>query len=406
MRDYSKDIKRYRSGEMTPAERHALEREALSDPFLADALEGAELLTPEDFQADVNAVNQSVKQQTRRNYGMWRMQPWRIAAVLIILVLATFGIINLLQENETRPLAMEYAKPDSSPVIQSPMISADTVDSRPAEPIIKKQIQAEPKGKQRITGTEKSVQVPALSDAALQQAQPAETEQELNKPNEQKTLAGAEPPVVHQAPVMSLRSAETSATGTVTGRVVDDDGKPIPGVRVMVMGTNQVAVTAADGTYNITALPGQKLVFSFIGMETIEAEVKTVQMPEIKMREDVSIVSEIKVGGHSGKIITLKEFTASRPKGGFRAYLNYLEQHVQYPAEARQRKIEGRVVAEFVVEPNGAISQLKIIRGIGGGCDEELMRLIREGPRWIPAQQNKVAVRDTVLVQLRFRLPK
>lgn len=412
MRDYSKDIKRYRSGEMTPAERHALEREALSDPFLADALEGAELLTPEDFQADVNSVNQSVEQQTRRKYGIWQMQPWRIAAVLIMLVLATFGIINLLPENERRPLAMEYAKPDSSPATQSPMLSADTLENnfRPVEPIVKKQIQPGPKGKQPISGTGKSVQAPAVSDATGQQAQPNEpialAEEESENTATEKARLAVEPSAKQHAPVMSLRSAESPATGKVTGRVVDEDGKPIPGVRVMVMGTNQVAVTAADGTYKITALPGQKLVFSFIGMETTEAEVKTVQMPDIKMREDVSIISDIEVGGYYGRQSASNEFTAARPEGGLRSYRDYLEQHVQYPAEARQRKIEGRVVAEFIVEPDGAISQMKIIRGIGGGCDEELMRLIQGGPRWIPAQENKVAVRDTVLVQYRFRLLK
>ncbi len=57
MADVRDDIERYRKGELTPAQMHALEKKALSDPFLADALEGAESISPEDFAKDVSDIN-------------------------------------------------------------------------------------------------------------------------------------------------------------------------------------------------------------------------------------------------------------------------------------------------------------------------------------------------------------
>ncbi len=71
---------------------------------------------------------------------------------------------------------------------------------------------------------------------------------------------------------------------------------------------------------------------------------------------------------------------------------------------ARESGIQGTVYATFVVEPDGRITNVGILRGIGGGCDEEAIRVIRNMPRWKPGKQRSKAVRVQFNMPIRFVL--
>jgi protein TonB len=68
--------------------------------------------------------------------------------------------------------------------------------------------------------------------------------------------------------------------------------------------------------------------------------------------------------------------------------MKFIAENVKYPAMAREAGISGNVFVSFVVNRNGEISNVKILRGIGGGCDEEAIRVVRLMPSWIPGKQN------------------
>jgi periplasmic protein TonB len=84
--------------------------------------------------------------------------------------------------------------------------------------------------------------------------------------------------------------------------------------------------------------------------------------------------------------------------------LEYIYSKVKYPAMARQNGIEGTVVASFVVEKDGSISGLKIVREIGGGCGNEILRIVKDMPDWIPGEQRKRKVRVQFNLPVNFRL--
>jgi TonB family protein len=79
--------------------------------------------------------------------------------------------------------------------------------------------------------------------------------------------------------------------------------------------------------------------------------------------------------------------------------LNYIAKNVKYPPVARENGIEGRVYVTFVVDKLGNIKDARILKGIGGGCDEEALRVINLMPQWIPGKQ------DGVPVQVQYNLP-
>ncbi|MDD2527355.1 MAG: energy transducer TonB [Lentimicrobiaceae bacterium] len=85
--------------------------------------------------------------------------------------------------------------------------------------------------------------------------------------------------------------------------------------------------------------------------------------------------------------------------GGDNARFVYLAQNITYPEAARIQKTEGTVYISFVVEKDGSISNAKILRGIGNGCDEEVIRIINNMPTWKPG------MKDDKPVRARFNMP-
>lgn len=85
--------------------------------------------------------------------------------------------------------------------------------------------------------------------------------------------------------------------------------------------------------------------------------------------------------------------------GGIRELYKYLGENLQYPEAAANKGVQGKVYVNFVVRKTGELTDLKILQGIGGGCDKEVIRLVESMPTWIPGKQNGE------LVNVRYTLP-
>lgn len=90
--------------------------------------------------------------------------------------------------------------------------------------------------------------------------------------------------------------------------------------------------------------------------------------------------------------------------GGEQKMMEYIAKNIKYPQIARESGIQGRVFVGFVVEPDGSVSNVKIMRGIGGGCDEEAMRVVKAMPKWKPGKQRGKAVRVSYTLPVMFKL--
>lgn len=84
--------------------------------------------------------------------------------------------------------------------------------------------------------------------------------------------------------------------------------------------------------------------------------------------------------------------------------LEFIYQNLRYPALARENGVEGTVVVSFIVEKNGKITEPKIVREIGGGCGDEVMRVVNLMPTWIPGKQRGEVVRVQYNLPVRFKL--
>lgn len=91
-------------------------------------------------------------------------------------------------------------------------------------------------------------------------------------------------------------------------------------------------------------------------------------------------------------------------KGGMEAWYTYLNKNLKYPSQAKRIGIEGMVIVRFVVNTDGSIQDIELVRSIGGGCDEMTKQVIENSPNWVPGKMSGRAVRSRMTMPIRFRL--
>ena len=94
----------------------------------------------------------------------------------------------------------------------------------------------------------------------------------------------------------------------------------------------------------------------------------------------------------------------TQPVGGNQAFFDWVEKNQQYPLLARQRKIEGKVMVEFVVQTDGSLTDARVIRKMGSGLDEEAIRLIKASPKWEPASFQGKPIKQKMVLPVLFQL--
>lgn len=167
--------------------------------------------------------------------------------------------------------------------------------------------------------------------------------------------------------------------------------------------------------------PPVKTVIKFLPPKVTEQEVpEEEEMPtieEIKANDtgaetiegDADVVFEgppVEVPGDGGG--EPEEFTIVEQmpefEGGDAAMLKYLANNIEYPRKAIRTNIEGTVMVSFLIDTDGSIKQVEVVRGIGMGCDEEAVRVVSSMPGWKPGKQNGQAVRVRRIIPIKFKL--
>jgi periplasmic protein TonB len=91
---------------------------------------------------------------------------------------------------------------------------------------------------------------------------------------------------------------------------------------------------------------------------------------------------------------------------GEAALLKYLSENIKYPALARENGIEGKVILSFIISKIGSIEDIKVLRGIGAGCDEEAIKVIKKMPIWLPGKIKGKPVKVKFTLPIWYHLSK
>jgi protein TonB len=152
-------------------------------------------------------------------------------------------------------------------------------------------------------------------------------------------------------------------------------------------------------------------IISVENIEEIEEEIN-IDL-DIEMTEDLAIeqvieqVIESDIGDveeeDTEEIFVIVE-DAPMPIGGMAAFYKYVNENIKYPKQALILKLEGRVFIQFVVGKEGSLTDVTVIRGIGGGCDQEAMRVVKGAPRWKPGKQRGKPVKVKMVLPITFKI--
>ena len=234
-------------------------------------------------------------------------------------------------------------------------------------------------------------------------AEQVETESQAVVEKAKADVAGVETAAEQQPTEKQEVTDEQGKNVSVKGVVLQkEDGNPIVGVAVTVRGTKVGAVTDVDGKFHIDNVP----VGSWIDVFMIDCEIGSLQVTEQNASNLHFVIAYD--GPSSSKSPGSDAFDVVEEMpvypGGMPAMMDFFYKNMKYPKEAFDAKQEGRVIAQFVVEKDGSITDAHIVKSVSPALDAEALRIVNAMPNWTPGRQNGKPVRVKYTVPLSFKL--
>ena len=138
-------------------------------------------------------------------------------------------------------------------------------------------------------------------------------------------------------------------------------------------------------------------------LQTVNAGTETVEGIDSVVYEGQMVIQEPEPQPEKEQVFQFVEQPPTFP-GGEKAMFKHIRKSLSYPTAAKDAGIEGTVIVRFVIASDGSITDISIIRGIGGGCDEASIDVIKSMPKWNPGKQNGRLVNVSYNLPIRFQI--
>jgi CarboxypepD_reg-like domain/Gram-negative bacterial TonB protein C-terminal len=397
------DFERYYSGAMPVNEMHELERAALEDPFLADALEGYTYSS--SFENDVAELKERLKEKKRKKSvitisSFTRSGWWRIAALFIIIGVAGYFFYRMNYKSKENSIAKKELTPivqhkeatrntDTSAItndvaFENQAISRDEENKKNTLSALKPTIQ-----KQINTGS-KSIKIPPSPSAERS------SHQEFDSVQFNMTTASNDSKAL---PKYSLK-----------GKVTNENGKPL--VFAMIENKNEIAVTDTTGRFLLASTDSNaNATVSASGYSSKKVALQKDKESVIAMNENSASLDEVVVSGYgqtkkskmtseskqlngnvSGIEITTQEIASSANSDKFD---EYMKENLQPVYDENNNRLTGDVLLSFTINKKGRPRNIKVVKSSCKKCETEAMTLLENGPGWIVEKSKQ----KTVLVK-------
>lgn len=434
----AEDIRRYLKGQMSAEEMHAIEIAALDDPFLADAIEGYQGALAGGDEAAINAGLSKVNKQLQERIkqppkvsSIAQNRWWNIAAAALILVVAGIAFYNnrMNSGNDKTTLAVkEKSTNDSSDLAKaeekpaSPTTQSDTqsttiksnndsivAPAAPSSDVVSTPLSARSSNESVSKPVDKKESDTSRKASGQKDELDAQQNQRLEKQKVEAITSAADNNVREkQSGAVASTPAErlhqlASRQNNFSGRVVDQDNKPLASASVTIVQNNTSATTDENGSFSLPATDSVvEVQVGMIGYET----------RKFRLRDDLSSNKLVlEAGGHLEEVVVVgygrkrkqpgRESTAEGngagtlkkpetkatvkvqgavPLIGWVEYQKYLDKNKRPPSS--NPLLIGEVVVSFQVRRTGMLSDFKVEKSLAKDHDAEAVRLIREGPRW------------------------
>ncbi|HEX6191407.1 MAG TPA: carboxypeptidase-like regulatory domain-containing protein [Chitinophagaceae bacterium] len=444
------DIERYHQGLLSPKERHALEKAALDDPFLADALDGY-AYAGANTTADLDSLQQRLENRisNKQNSKVIALSerkktsyPWlRVAAMVIVLAGAGLLVYQLGLNKKDQDIAMttqaekQQVSVDTNTV--NTTVTSDSVTQKPTLELTNTNVQPQTPANSDVGSTTFPAQtIPAdtiqsslaqtdnLAERKIETAPSAREDKETKAPARDEvtvTAAGAAKPRrlandqenVQQGKKETDRSRmgnsgiDTDAqkgfanskraennynlinANTFRGRVTDNNNNPVPFANVTNVEDNVGTYADARGYFNLTS-PDSTLNVQVksLGFNVYSAQLRNnVPNNQVVLQEDKSL-NEVVISNKKPNAstrakdanMTLEE---AEPEDGWDNYDTYLANNLVVSDDYKYKKSSTNdVKVSFEVNKFGEPVNFKIVKSLCTRCDQEAIRLVKEGPKW------------------------
>jgi hypothetical protein len=415
------DIARYHRGEMSAAESHALEKAALDDPFLSDAIEGyAYSKAPEqELSALRSALAEKTQKQRTGVFFMSRSKrntALKIAAMFILLAGLGLLIVKSSLNDKTNDLATiptEKKATDSFPLVNTPS-QRDSIesDSGPKNIAVSNQSSANQStpttspAKPSATGTSSRYdnalagrKLPVANESDQTVLADEKKAYRLSNKDAKESKEEANLDAVAAAPEKTtLPPAVMTNAKEIKGSVTNENGQPLPYASVTVNGTRNRATTDKEGNFNIKVTDtAAMLSANAAGYEMAFVPVNNAANNVIVLKES-SALSEVVVSGQTqgrkkapAKLIV--ESGDLEPEEGWILYNEYVESKLKPIVTNTKAKQRREVSLTFDVNENGEPINITVENSQCTQCNEQAIRLLKEGPKWKKGKKGKISFR-------------
>lgn len=400
------DFHRYHSGSMSEAEMHALEKAAMEDPFLSDALDGYSFT--DTAEKDIAGLSEKIaeKRKEKKRNPLIYLRPWmKIAAILIAVIGAGLLTIKFNSSSEETLSSTEIgeskkllAKNDSA--IQHEYRSepatgmADSTNLVSAETVLQRSgVQQKPAEKN--TADEQLLNKKTDADGDADSMKFAATEIAAEKQslsvNEPSKIAAVDDKALRERTENMDNPAKSRKDGfIVKGKVVDNSGNPVAFATVVDRKNNAAVNTDTAGYFSMKAydsiFPG---TIAAIGYDRVNQNLKSSVDQTIVLPKSEQELSEVVVTGLSKDKKRNKENANAKPAGtvaqpvhGIKKFNEYIKQNIKKQVDQDGNEYEGQVILSFEINKDGSPYKIKVEKSLCASCDEEAKRLLIAGPKW------------------------
>lgn len=450
-RSDQEDFEKYFSDKISDSERHELESHALDDAFEAEAMEGWAEVPVDVAKADMADLRDRLKPEKKGSN--W----YKIAAAVALLIVSSVLVLNTIDQSP------EMLAQDST-IEEPPVQETESIENQSSEPEEESTPALKKKEPEVTEDLGKDLIEPPVTEnlVASQDSNTPEIEANYNsratapilqaksEVSEESTVASldvsdleiveseTETPVqvlaaegLDEEPVkLRLETNIYSAANDdffvvksksdwtyrqIQGNVLDEEGQIVSDARIVLNGTNILAVSDFSGKFEMAipdSLVTPTLTFSSEGLSQLDFKIEREDTFDVVMARDAHIGFRTAfLSNRSDKKSTTEldietfdetNFVAASPEGGFKKFEKYLKKNTRTPDTAKQLGIKGTVLLSIDISDSGELTDIKVKRGLGAGCDEEAIRVVKEGPIWIPAQLGNNKVISQIEVEVKF----
>ena len=414
------DIQKYLSGGMSNPEMHTIEKSAMEDPLLAEAIEGYEAMEQKDWNKELTLLKNKLEEAENNSIApIYSFRKWWRAAAAILIIASGIAVTYLFNSNKAKensvianiifPDSVSALKTDSAinansiasneiakdNEIKSPPTASSTENKKEENTLLAEV-------KKRNESDSNFIYKPSAKPiynnkevATVSDADNVNNKKDIEVSNAAKESASV---VLNEAVsdkgLLNQNKANNAASNYINAQVVTTDDKPVAFANVSIQ-KNKTAVftdskgnvklpatdSAVDGLITSAGYLPKKFSLKNSGSENkIVLQQDTVNVTAISSGKSRSLAKP-QLQKNIENADTTDEDDAE-PSIGWYEYNNYLNDNLIFPNDAKQKNIHGVVEVFVKLKNNGEISQIKVDKPLCPQCDAEAIRLVKEGPKW------------------------